>query len=68
MDNYEIIWTEEKKEQALEKITKYLKAHGIGECIMQSDNAIIEAPEVFVDIADNVLKYKEGIKFIDPYE
>ncbi len=63
--DWEIVWTEEKKKKVLEKITSYLERYGIGECIMQSDNAIIEAPEVFAEIADNILKYEEGIKTTD---
>jgi len=41
-----VIWTEEKKAKAIEKLTEYFEKYGIGETIMQGDNAIIEAPEV----------------------
>ena len=54
-------WTEHKKEQAIEKLTEYFKKYGAGECIMQFDNAIIEAPELLADIADNILVEKTGI-------
>jgi predicted HicB family RNase H-like nuclease len=33
-----------------------------GEVIMQSDNCIIDAPEVFAKIADNILKFKVECK------
>jgi hypothetical protein len=58
-----IIWTPEKKEAAIEKLTKYFEEHGIGEMIMQDDDALIEAPEVLADIADDVLIEGEGIIF-----
>ncbi len=58
-----IIWTPEKKEAAIEKLTKYFEEHGIGEMIMQDDDALIEAPEVLADIADDVLIDGEGIIF-----
>ena len=60
-----VVWTEEKKAKAIEKLTEYFEKHGIGEMIMQSDNAIIEAPEVLAEIADDILIYREGINFID---
>jgi hypothetical protein len=58
-------WTPEKKEAAIEKLTKYFEKHGIGEMIMQDDDALIEAPEVLSDIADDILIDNEGIIFID---
>ena len=58
-----VIWTPEKKEAAIEKLTKYFEEHGIGEMIMQDDDALIEAPEVLADIADDVLIDGEGIIF-----
>jgi hypothetical protein len=60
-----VIWTQEKKEAAIEKLTEYFESHGIGEMIMQDDNALIEAPEVLSDIADDILIDNEGIIFID---
>lgn len=60
-----VIWTQEKKEAAIEKLTTYFENHGIGEMIMQDDNALIEAPEVLADIADDILIDNEGIIFID---
>ena len=58
---YKIIWTPEKKEAAIEKITKYLEQYGPGECICQGDNAIIEAPDVMAEIADTILIEGEGL-------
>jgi hypothetical protein len=59
--NYNIIWTPEKKERAIEKLTKYFEKHGPGECIMQNDDALIEAPDLLSDIADEILIEREGI-------
>ena len=56
-----IFWTPEKKEAAIQKLTTYFEKHGVGECIMQSDEALIEAPEILSDIADDILKENEGI-------
>lgn len=61
--SYKVNWTPEKKEAAIEKLTKYFEKYGCGECIMQSDNALIEAPEVLSDIADDILKEKEGLVY-----
>lgn len=61
MSSYKVIWTPEKKEAAIEKLTKYFQKYGPGECIMQRDESIIEAPEVMADIADSVLIEKEGL-------
>lgn len=58
---YNVIWTPEKKEAAIKKISEYLEKYGPGECIMQGDNAIIEAPEVMAEIADDVLIDGEGL-------
>jgi hypothetical protein len=58
-------WTPEKKEAAIERLTKYFEKHGIGEMIMQDDDALIEAPEVLSDIADDILIDNEGIIFAD---
>lgn len=60
-----VIWTEEKKTKAIEKLTEYFQKHGIGEMIMQDDDALIEGPEILADIADDILIYREGIIFID---
>lgn len=65
---YEIKWTPEKKEAAIEKLTEYFKQHGPGECIMQSDDGLIEAPEVLADIADSILVEGEGIEYIDDWK
>jgi hypothetical protein len=60
-----VIWTQEKKDKAIEKLTKYFEEYGIGESIMQDDDALIEAPEVLADIADEILIYREGIIYED---
>lgn len=56
-----INWTEEKKEKAIDRLTKYFERYGVGEAIMQSDNAIIDASELLADIADDILIDGEGI-------
>ena len=33
-------WTEEKKERAIEVLTEYFQKYGVGECIMQNDDAL----------------------------
>ncbi len=60
-----VVWTQEKKDKAIEKLTKYFEKYGIGEMIMQNDDALIEAPEVLAEIADDILIDREGIMFID---
>lgn len=52
MSYYKINWTPQLKKKAIARITEYLSVHGIGEVIMQSDDAIIEAPDVMSEIAD----------------
>jgi 1,2-phenylacetyl-CoA epoxidase catalytic subunit len=52
MSHNKVNWTPELKNKAIKMLTNYLSKHGQGECIMQSDNAIIEAPELLSDIAD----------------
>jgi hypothetical protein len=59
--SYIVNWTEETKSEAIRMLTKYLKKYGPGECIMQGDNALIEAPEVMAGIAD----LKELIQYIE---
>ena len=58
-----VTWTEEKKKRAIEMLSSYFEKHGIGEAIMQSDEALIEAPELLADIADEVLIENEGISY-----
>jgi hypothetical protein len=60
-----VVWTQEKKDKAIEKLTEYFEEHGIGEMIMQNDEALIMAPEILADIADDILIYREGIIFED---
>jgi hypothetical protein len=59
----QIVWTQEKKDLAIEKLTEYFQEHGVGEVIMQSDNALIEAPELLANIADKILIEYEGILY-----
>lgn len=62
MEKYnKITWTEEKKNKTIQKLTDWFEIYGYGECIMQSDEAIISAPELLSDIADDILIYGEGI-------
>ena len=56
-----VIWTDAKKEAAIEKLTEYFSKYSVGECIMQSDDALIEAPELLADIADKILIDNVGI-------
>lgn len=58
---YKINWTPALKKRAIQEITDYLLVHGTGECIMQSDDAIIEAPEVLSNIAD----YEGLVEYIE---
>lgn len=51
----QVTWTQEKKDKAIEILTEYFEKHGTGESIMQSDNAIIYAPVILSNIADDVL-------------
>ena len=60
----QVTWTQEKKDKAIEILTKYFEKYGIGESIMQSDNALIDAPEVLSNIADDILINGEGIVYI----
>ena len=57
----QINWTPEKKEAAIAKLTEWFKEHGTGECIMQSDESLITAPELLAEIADSILIEGEGI-------
>lgn len=43
-----------------ERVMEYFVKHGMfsGEGIQQSDNAILDAPEVMSDIADDIIKFK----------
>lgn len=65
---YKIVWTPEKKEKAIAILSNYFAKHGIGEMIQQSDDALINAPDVLSEIADNVLIEDEGILFEDAAE
>lgn len=63
--SYKVTWTLAKKEAAIAMLTEFFEKHGVGECIMQSDNATIYAPVVLSDIADSVLIDGEGITYVD---
>lgn len=58
-----IIWTEQKKEQVIDRLTSYFENYGVGEMIVQSDDALIVAPHLLADIADEILIEGEGIIF-----
>mgnify|MGYP003554077567 len=53
--SYKVKWTDKKKEEAIEMLTKYFEKHGTGEAINQSDEALNEAIFLVSDIADDVL-------------
>ncbi len=54
----EINWTQEKKDQVIAAIEKWIREHDAtaGEVIMQSDDCIITAPELLSDIVDDIIK------------
>ena len=56
-----INWTEEKKEKAINLLTIYFEEHGTGESIIQNDEAILNAPELLAQIADDILIEGIGI-------
>lgn len=58
-----VTWTEDKKEKAINILTKYFEKYGIGETIVQDDDALIEAPEILANIADKILIEGDGIKY-----
>ena len=62
---YKVKWTEEKKEKAIQILTEYFEKYGVGECIMQSDDAIIYAPDLLSNIADDVLIEGDGIQYCE---
>jgi hypothetical protein len=51
----------EAREAVFQRVMDYFKKYESlsGECIMQSDDPQIYAPEVFADIADGILKFVE---------
>ena len=61
--SYKVTWTEEKKEMAIAKLTKYFELYGVGECIMQDDEAIIDASSYLSDIVDDILIEGDGIEW-----
>lgn len=58
-----ITWTPAKKEAAIQMLTAYFQEHGTGEAIQQSDDAIINAPTLLVNIADDILIEGQGIVY-----
>lgn len=53
--------TDEMKNKIIFKLIEYFEKHGhIGEVICQCDDAIIEAPYVLSDIADNIIKFEDS--------
>lgn len=52
--------TEEIKQKVFDAVMKYFKDHEAfcGEVIMQDDNCQINAPSVFADIADDIIKFQ----------
>ena len=66
---YEICYSEESAKEVLDKIIEWMEdpehyASYSGEAIMQSDNTLIDAPELISDIVDNILRPK-FIKEVD---
>ena len=53
--------TPEVRDAVFERVMEYFKKCKCfaGEVICQSDNPIIEAPNVLCDIADDIIKFKE---------
>ena len=60
---YEVQYTQEAADAILNKVIEWMEnpnhytAHS-GEGIMQSDNTIIDAPDLISDIVDDILKPK----------
>lgn len=56
--------TDEIKQQIFDRVMKYFLEHNsfYGESIMQSDNPIIDAPNVLAEIADDIMKFKVEMK------
>lgn len=52
--------TQEVKDAVFEAVIGFFKEHEAfnGECIMQSDDPIIYAPELLSEIADNIIEFK----------
>jgi hypothetical protein len=60
-----IVWTEEKKNKAIEILTKYFAEHGSCEFMCRCGYSKLEPAKVVYDIAHNVLKDNEGIIYPD---
>lgn len=63
--DFNVIWTEEKKQKAIEMLTLFFEKYGHGECIFQGDAANIEAIKLVCAIADKILIEGEGIIFME---
>lgn len=52
--------SQETKDKAFDKLMEYYIKHEAfdGETIMQSDQCIIEAPEILYEIAENIIGFK----------
>jgi hypothetical protein len=52
--------SEETKKQVFEAVISWFQDHEvfIGEGIMQSDDCLIEAPELLAQLADNIIKFE----------
>lgn len=66
--SWTIKWTKEKKDQAIAILSEWFSEHGPGECIMQSDESLITAPEVLAQIADEVIIEGEGMIYNEEEE
>ena len=56
--------TPELRDKVFEKVLQFFKDHDsyIGECIMQNDDPIINAPNYFAEIADDIIKFEVNYK------
>lgn len=52
--------TDEKKDKIIERILQYCKENNCvdGETLHQSDNCLLDAPNVLSDIIDNIIKFQ----------
>lgn len=52
--------TDEKKDKIVERILQYCKENNCvdGETLHQSDNCLLDAPNVLSDIIDNIIKFQ----------
>lgn len=52
--------TDEKKDKIIERILQYCKENNCidGETLHQSDNCLLDAPNVLSDIIDNIISFE----------